>query len=146
MLKKYCRFSDGQLRSLGLNPTQTPIEYHEPEPTVVTVDMISAARGNFGQILDILYSSKDGDLDNNLKSFVSENAPIEVRQFVNNVLLLPHTAFKSAPDDDTAFDMIIPRNAQTPKELMPYLDAIRGEVSEARERYLNSLNNTNKSD
>lgn len=130
------------LESLGLRPENTPSDdYVIPvNCDKVSVDMVTVARGKFGQILDILYSSTDGDLDNNLKSLVSENAPVEIRSFVNNVLLCPLPQLKSAPDDDTAFDMIIPRNAQTSNEIRPYLDVIRDEVSAARERYLQSQN------
>lgn len=130
------------LSSLGLRPENTPSDDFEvkincPYPSV---DMVEIARGKFGQILDLLYTSKDGDLDNAVKTLVSENAPIEIQSFVRNVLLCPLTALKSAPDDDAAFDMIIPRKAQTSTELMPYLDVIKNEVSAARQRYLESKN------
>lgn len=142
MKQKYCRYSADMLRSLGLRPENTPSDDYEvkincPYPSV---DMVEIARGKFGQILDILYTSKDGDLDNAVKTLVSENAPIEIQSFVKNVLLCPLKALKSAPDDDVAFDMIIPRKAQTSTELMPYLDVIKNEVSAARQRYLDSIN------
>lgn len=140
MKRKYCRYSDSMLLSLGLRPENTPADDFEapvncPYPSV---DMVEIARGKFGQILDVLYTSKDGDLDNAVKTLVSESAPIEIQSFVKNVLMCPLTPLKSAPDDATAFDMIIPRSAQTSRELIPYLDVIKNEVSAARERYLNS--------
>lgn len=140
MKKKYCRYSDSMLSSLGLRPENTPNDDYEVEINCPfpSVDMIEIARGKFGQILDILYNSTDGDLDNAVKTLVSESAPIEIQSFVRNVLMCPLKPLKAAPDDSAAFDLIIPRSAQTSRELIPYLDVIKNEVSAARERYLNS--------
>lgn len=141
MDKKYCRLDDSNLIALGLNPDQTPDSDHCVYSRYMekpTLDMIRIARGKFGQILDVLYDNDNGNLNNNLRSLVSENAPIEIREFVNNVLLCPIQALKSAPDDDTAFDLIIPRSKQTSSELQPYLDVMRKSVSDARQRYLDS--------
>lgn len=148
MKRKYCRYSDSMLISLGLRPENTPSDDYEVSVNCPysSVDMIEVARGKFGQILDVLYTSKDGDLDNSVKTLVSESAPIEIQSFVKNVLMCPLKPLKAAPDDASAFDMIIPRSAQTSRELIPYLDVIKNEVSAARQRYLESHQPQSKSE
>lgn len=139
MLRKYCRYSTSQLQSLGLNPDFTPESYsgcNGYESSYITLSEIAC--GKFRQIIDVLYSSDEVSLSNNLQQFVSDSAPIEIQSFVKNVLLCPIQALKSAPDDDTAFDMIIPRSAQDSTELRPYLDVMRKSVVDARQRYIDS--------
>lgn len=128
MDRKFCRYSASQLESLGYDPSS-----QDHVPAVVSrTSMNDIARGMIGEIIDVLYTSKDGRLDNALQSLVTENAPESVRSFVNNVLLCDVKALQSAPDDETAFRCLIPRHACTPSELKPYLADIGNFIAEHR--------------
>lgn len=63
---------------------------------------------------------------------ISENAPQAVRSFVQNCLMVEMPDVRSAPDDETAFNTLIPRSAQALPELQPYLESIQEMVSLAR--------------
>ena len=92
-------------------------------------------KGRFANIIDLLYDSTDMSLDNAVSKYVSENAPEDVRMFVQNVLMRPVEPLAAAPDDDTAFEMIIPRSAQSQQEMLPYLENMRNIVADARAAY-----------
>lgn len=130
MDKSVCRYSRSQFESMGLSD-----EFNGQSYDLLyrgNCDMKKIARGKFGEILDVLYDSNETSLDNNLRALVSENAPDHVKAFVNNVLLCDVPALRAAPDDETAFNCLIPRSAQTSRELAPYLDTIRSLISEKR--------------
>lgn len=128
MKKSLCRYTDKQLISLGYSPKSDDFVYDscsQPE------DMLVIAAGGFDGIMRVIFESDDGSLPNLLKVSVNENTPDSVRQFVNNVLSANITAFKSAPDDDTAFDMICPRGSSYEQ----YADIIRESLSRYKCEY-----------
>lgn len=129
---KTSRYTDAQLRSLGYNPdTRKYITNLASSDNYVKNR--SALLGRFKNVIDVLFDSSDGALDSNPASLIGENAPESVKTFAKNVLLCDVQAFRAAPDDETAFNMLIPRTAQTSAELRPYLDGIRNYISERRQ-------------
>lgn len=97
-------------------------------------------RGKFRDMLNLLYSSSDGNLDNDLQKYISPNAPSEVREFVQNILLQPKENIFGAPSDDVAFETIIPRDVQCRSYLAPHIDALKREVQYVRQRYAARVN------
>lgn len=91
--------------------------------------------GKFSNILDVLFNSTDGSLDNDIQKYVSESAPSEVRSFVNNVLLTPLSSLTSAKDDDMAFEALIPRCYQTRASIAPYISQLKEQFNTAFERF-----------
>lgn len=85
-------------------------------------DTLSRSFGKFKDILKVLFDSRDGSLCNDYMDYITENAPDDVKLFVQNFLMRPLQALPSAPDDDTAFDTIIPRLLSSPAEFQPYID------------------------
>lgn len=131
MRLKYLRYTLEQMRNLGY---QYPDSDH-----LIVLDSVrnreeldEIVKGQFKNIIDVLFSSRDGTLDNVLAMSISENAPQSVKTFIQNVLMCDVQALQSAPDDDTAFETLIPRHAQTSSELEPYIESLRGMVSDAR--------------
>lgn len=140
MKREYCRYTEAQLKSLGYTPRFDEDVLKPNRDNKSTLRDI--ALGQMKNIIEVLFSSKDGRLDNDLSSVVSENAPESVRSFVNNVLLCPIQTLQSAPDDETAFRCLIPRDAYTPEEVKPYLNNIREFISESRTKFNQSQNKT----
>lgn len=126
-----CRYSKDQFKSLGLTdcfnthtvPLISEVQYKK---------QLSMVKGGFANVIDVLFDSRDGSLDNAVSKYVGENAPECVRSFVQNILLAPVQSIQSAPNDDVALEMIIPRSAQTASEMAPYLDNMRQIVADAR--------------
>lgn len=126
-----CRYSKVQFKSLGLTDrfndcVVSPIDKTEHEK------QLSFVKGKFANVIDLLFDSCDGSLDNCVSKYVGENAPECVRSFVNNILLSPVQALPPAGSDDVALEMIIPRSVQTSAEMQPYLDNFRQIVSDAQ--------------
>ncbi|MDE5568266.1 MAG: hypothetical protein K2J12_07470 [Muribaculaceae bacterium] len=133
MRKEYSRFTPRMMRSLGY-----PVRYNMPMGTMTKEQIkqqTALVKGRFANIIDLLFDSNDMSLDNAVSKYVSENAPEDVRMFVQNVLMCPVQSLAAAPDDDTAFEMIIPRHAQSQQEMQPYLDNMRQIVTDARAAY-----------
>lgn len=130
---KHCRYSKNQLRSLGYG-SAIPFEHLNIDlsKNVDAVSMVDIAKGKFANIIDVLYTSTDGSLDNSIMQYVNEDAPASVKSFVQNVLMVDVPALQSAPDDETAFNMILPRSISSSRELEPYVDYIKSLVSDAR--------------
>lgn len=121
------RYTEKQLRSLGY-PIYDECDTLEWESR----DRLDAlVKGQFKNVIDVLFSSTDGSLDSNPASLVSENAPECVRIFAQNFLLKEVPAARCAPDDATAFDLLIPRSVSSRAELAPYVDFLTQEVSNA---------------
>lgn len=81
--------------------------------------------GKFRDIVRTIYTSENPvSLCNNVVFGLSENCSSDVVAFVNNWLLKSVPAIKSAPDDETAFKMLIPRSAGSLSEIAPYVDFI----------------------
>lgn len=131
MKSKYCRYSKQQLNSLGLsgqfNDQKILVDYEFDK-----IQTEKLVKGQFKNIIDTLYTSTDGSLDNNVRQFVSESSPSSVKSFIQNVLLCDVQSLRSAPDDETAFNCLIPRSAQTSSELAPYIDYIKSTIKVAR--------------
>lgn len=133
MRKEYSRFTPRMMRSLGY-----PVRYNMPMGVFTDEDQrqqSNLVKGKFANIIDVLFDSNDMSLDNAVSKYVSENAPEDVKMFVQNVLMRPVEPLSAAPDDETAFEMIIPRRAQSQLEMQPYLDNMRQIVTDARAAY-----------
>lgn len=119
------RYTESQYKGFGYNCSDEdyflPPQSREEQENIVL--------GQFKNIIKVLFSSSDGSLDSNPASLLTENSPEPVRVFAQNFLLKELPAARSAPDDDTAFDMLIPRSAQTSVELAPYVDFLKSEIS-----------------
>ena len=135
MKKSLCRYTNKQLISLGYQPKQDDSIAEPLDPR--NGDMVVVAAGGFDNIMKVVFETEDGSLPNLLKVSINENTPDSVRQFVNNVLSVNITAFKAAPDDDTAFDMICPRGASYEQ----YADMIRESLSRYKSEYDAKQNN-----
>lgn len=132
------RFTPEQLFSLGY-PAKADYSYRPSSRLdFIKDDMPLIVAGGFDNIMEIIFANDDGSIPNLLKVSVNENTPDSVRQFVNNVLSANITAFKSAPDDETAFDMICPRGSS----LEEYADFIKDSIH----RYKREFDEKNKSD
>lgn len=140
MHPQYCRYTSEQLREIGVNLNfNEHCTYVDFDPVKARQEMDEFVKGKFKNIIDILYNSSDGSLDNDIDKYVSENCPESVRSFVQNVLLTNVQAFRSAPDDHTAFDTLIPRSAQSASEVLPFLSKMAQIVSESRALYEGSV-------
>ena len=115
-----------------------------PISEVEHLKQLSMVKGGFANVIDLLFDSSDGSLDNCISKYVGENAPECVKSFIQNILMAPVQPLTSAATDDIAFDMIIPRSAQTSAEMQPYLDRMRSIVSDARAAYEQSQSNSSE--
>lgn len=117
------RYTPSQHISLGY-----PLLHRDCEVDFSTPENLEAINnavcGKFRNVIHALFDSMDGSLDNDIDKLLSENAPESVRSFVQNVLQHEVNALPSAPDDDTAFDYLIPSTLSTRQEIAPYLDKI----------------------
>ncbi|WGL30886.1 hypothetical protein [Dipodfec virus UOA04_Rod_468] len=127
---KKSRYTPLQYKSLGYYISDSdaiPCPCHEKNIEEVQ-DIVL---GKFKSIINVLFSSSDGSLDSNPMSLIGENAPESVRLFAQNILLQNIPTMQMAPDDDTAFDMLIPRSIQSRSELEPYIGKLREYVTSA---------------
>lgn len=125
------RYTDKQFRSLGYDPDYKARSFanQDAPESQSEINFLS----QFRNVLEVIYSSKDGKLDYSPVQ-ISENAPESVRTFINNTLMSDIPSIQSAPDDDTAFDLLVPRSVQTSAEFAPYRDKLINIVSEYRDR------------
>lgn len=115
---------------MGYDPLFEPVSVASVE-LLQPSDLQVIAAGGFDGIMKVIFENDDGSLPNLLKVSVNENTPDSVRQFVNNILSANITAFKSAPDDETAFDMICPRGCS----LEQYEDMIKSSISRYKREF-----------
>lgn len=128
MDKKYLRYSNDNLRSLG--HSCVPPHYD----VCLNLDSVYAEldniKGKFKNVVDLLFNSKNGKLDNDYFSSVSENAPEPVKSFIQNVLMCNVASFTDCKDADAALDCIIPRSVGSYSELEPYRDILKSYFDE----------------
>lgn len=124
-------YTPQQMRVLGLSPNNHP-NYRIVLPDIS--DIRDLVYGKFSNILEVIFSSKGTQLDDLLKVTVSENAPESVRNFCNN-LLTAIPSLQSSPNDDIAFDTIVPRSVQSASEFEPYLNVMRSKYDDVVARY-----------
>lgn len=146
MLRKYCRYTPSQLRSLGLDPDYVPIE----RPDINTEENKKRHQelifGQFRSVIDLLFDSKDGSLDYDALNHVTSSASPVVQQFASNVLAASIQSLQSAPDDETAFEAIIPRRLHSQGDIAPYLERLKQEVSDIRSRVISKQENNSQAD
>lgn len=145
MKSKFKRYTPAMMRSLGY------FIDHEEKPlgsaSLATKEFFDKfVRGKFRDMLNLLYNSDNGSLDSDIQKYVSPNAPSEVREFVNNILLTPVNAINSAPNDDIAFDCIIPRDCQCRSLLAPHIESLKRDLRYVRQRYAARVNPQSKTD
>lgn len=79
--------------------------------------------GKFRSFLRTLYkSSNPVSLCNDLVFNLPQHMSDDVKEFVRSWLLKQVPSLPSAPDDDSAFDSIIPSDIDIRQQLYPYLD------------------------
>lgn len=123
-------YTPNQMRSLGLAPNDAP----NYKVIIEKSDIKALVYGKFKTILETIYSSKGTELDDILKVTISENAPESVRMFAQNLSSVVQ-ALPGAPNDDVAFDTIIPRSVQSSAEFEPYLEHFRAQYDEVVANY-----------
>lgn len=128
MKPQYLRYTPEMLQSLGYSVDRCHDFPYDENSKASKQFFDQMCKGKFKNIIDILFNSSDGSLDNDFKKYVTSNAPVEVREFVQNVLMIPTTSILSAPDAETAFDMIVPRSVQCRSQLKPYIDELRTQL------------------
>lgn len=129
MLPSRSRYTLKQLRSLGYSGPDDGYPVCIASDNRDDIDAI--VKGKFKNIIDVIFDSNDGSLQNKINDLVSENSPASVRMFVQNFLFQPVEALQSAPDDQSALDMLIPRSVQTSAELAPYISSLTKMVGDA---------------
>lgn len=124
------------MRSLGLTPNVENVRIIFPNDRDEINQLVY---GKFRNILELIFSSQGTELDDIFKISISENAPDSVKMFANNMLAAVH-ALPASPNDDVAFDTIIPRAIQTSSEFQPYLDYMRKQYDDVVARYKSNSN------
>lgn len=135
MERKHCRYSDDQLRSLGLSPETLDYKVNLVEDGArETIE--SMIFGQFKSVIELLFGSKDGNLDYQAFRDVTSNSSPVVQQFAANILLRDITPVDFGDmTDDQIFDTLIPRSMQSQGDISPYLDKLKDVVSLEVEQY-----------
>lgn len=134
MLKLHCRYTPEMLNSLGYPDTTSEMP-DESIANQVPADMEVIALGNFGNIIKTIFQTETSELPNVLRVAITDNTPESVKQFVQNILSCDIPALKAAPDDETAFDMILPRSCQSLYGKQLYTDHLKTAISRYRREY-----------
>lgn len=100
------------------------------------------AYGRFENIIKTIFSN--GNVD--IRTLLSSTSSPEVREFVDNFLMKEISTMPPSSTDEEAFATIIPRLCQTESELRPYLDGLKGLISEARRQLEESQDQQSKTD
>lgn len=137
------KFSPYQLRKLGLEPSfhKFPCELDNKPADEFRQQVLS----KFSNVIKVLFSSDDGGLDNDYLNVGSEHTHPDANAFLANWLLKPVTPLSGCSTYEEAFDMIIPRNAQTSAELAPYIEKF-GNIVKSEFESRQSTGNNEKSD
>lgn len=121
------RFTPAQRRRLGVNIEQSETFIGLCGDDKHVLDNVFF--GKFKEIISTIYHSDNPvSLCNDVVLGLSESVSADVKQFVNNWLLKSIPSIQSAPDDETAFNTLIPRIVGTQSELAPYIDHISSMV------------------
>lgn len=113
MLRKYLRYSDKALASLGLGNCNFDDRFFYVTTTKEQLQNdIDYMLGEFKDVIISLFDLlRDSPNLNTLSLSISPSAPKEVIEFANLVLHKHYDSLQSAPDSETAFNLIFPRNA-----------------------------------
>lgn len=126
------RYSPYVLRSLGYNNFFVRPEQPQEKPEISPADDLRVlAAGGFDDIMQVVFSTEDGQIPNALSVVVGENTPESVKRFVAAILNCNIPALKSAPDSETALEMLCPRSMQS----FAGMEAYRNAVAETLNRY-----------
>lgn len=120
------RFSLDQLRRLGhtdyCEMLNNYFSFAHPE---YILDDVCDCPEEFKSILDTFVSSfVDGSLPNFVNPSIPESAPRSVKEFFASFTTQSLTSLLSAPDDEVAFDSIIPRGCSYSK----YRDIVKNVI------------------
>lgn len=126
MLSKFRRYSESSLRSLGLgNCNFEDKHYHIKTNEKDSINDYNFMCGQFKAVIDALFSCcEDNPTLNTLLINVSPSAPKDIVDFANLVLHAQVPALKAAPDSETAFNLIFPRNGDF-RTFEPFSKAVR---------------------
>ena len=131
------RFSTAARVALGYTPEKFDHCYNDaftPERLSNMFDRNNEFVSKYREILDILYSNNDGVYPDFAGYLNRPNTPQLVKDFVSNVLMTELPSIPSAPDDNTAFSSIIPRDAT----ISQYRDQIDNLVQYFKDNPLNA--------
>lgn len=107
------RFTKNQLKNLGYNSyCDYCFDFNEsnPQSSVVGPSDYIVQDESFAQILDMFVGSFVDGLPNFINPDISESAPDSVKQFFAAFTNQVVPGLLAAPDDETAFDTIIPKD------------------------------------
>lgn len=124
-------YTPTQMKSLGLTPNVENVYVIFPTDRDEINELVY---GKFRNILELIFSSKGTELDDVFKVSISENAPESVKMFAQNMMAAVQ-ALPASPNDDIAFDTIIPRAVQTSAEFQPYLEYMREQYDDVVARH-----------
>lgn len=125
-MSTHSRYTPEQLRHLHVNLEQNAAftTMARPSSECAYDDIFY---GKFKSIIRILYQSQNPvSLCNDVIESLSESVSPDVANFVNNWLRKSFPVIQGCPDDDVAFDMIVPRSVQSVEELRPYIETLTG--------------------
>lgn len=132
-MNKYNRFTPNQLRALGHSYYVDNIsQYSDYLPPEDPKDYSTYGTEEIQRLLSIMFETAiDGHYPNFICPELSDNAPSEVRAFFHALSQQSVPVVMSAPDDDVAFDTIIPRDCSYAQ----YRDLTLGVISRYKESF-----------
>lgn len=125
------RYTPEILKALGYNHFFVKSDKVKPSEISPDNDLRVIAAGGFDNIMKVVFNSEDGQIANALNVVITENTPDSVKRFVSSILNCNIPALKSAPDSETALDMLCPRSMQS----FAGIEAYKAAVASSLERY-----------
>lgn len=135
----HTRYNKSLLERLGYS-----VNFHEHKlkNVPVTLDdannMFRLSCGQYEDIIRIIFDTNVDTLPNLIRLQTSDSMPIEVRNFIQG-LLAQVPSIQSAPDSQTAFEMIFPKEMQTYSNVGSYRSHLESLIGS----YQSSSNNQN---
>lgn len=141
MLTSHTQYSKSQLAHLNIK-----CNFNDTVPHLLSVSNWKQRQeivlGAFKNVCDIIFNAKDGSLQFTPDMLINENSPDIVKRFATNFLFANIPEVTRAPDDETAFNLLIPRQYQTSAELAPYREKLVDIISTYRKSAQNGETNS----
>lgn len=131
------RFTPRMLNNLGFSVVYQGYYNHCSDNSCNEVTNI--VKGQFKDVIDLIFNSTDGSLDSDFIKLHNDSLPEVVKNFITNVLTVGVPTFKSAPDVDSALDLVVPRSVGSLSELNNYSSFLKDTLV----NYFNPELNTN---
>lgn len=134
------KYTQSQMRKLGLDPSYAYFPCFLASKS--TRDELSQKiLGRFRNIIHSLFTSDDGNLDNDYLNSGTESASPDVQRFFSNWLLKPVKPLPGCSSHEEALNLVISRNAQSSEELAPYMQKFEEIVKTEFDKSKNSQSN-----